>query len=166
MRRRVAGGIIQNDRIMVTEVTADGSAFRGFRRGYAMVRPEPRVPERLKISAGDEASLSAIADMLLPKERLPGAGWIVPVAAGYRLLEDPETAPARIRRRDPSLPHVFAEPLLGIAELVSVRSTRLTDLSEEGLTFLFWSWHAEGDFVLGHPAYLPDAIHKEDIVHG
>ena len=166
MRRRIAGGIIQNDHVTVMSVTADGSAFRNLRRGYAMVRPEPHVPERLIVSAGDESSLSMLMDTLIPKERLPRTGWIVPVAAGYRLLEDPETAPARIRRRDPTLPHVFAEPLLGIAELISVRSKRLTDLSEEDLTSLFWSWHAKGDFVLGHATYLPEAIHKEDIVHG
>lgn len=166
MRRRIAGGIIQNDRITVTDVTADGMAFRGLSRGYAMVRPDSHLPERLQISRGDESSLAAILDTLIPKERPPGSGWIVPVAAGYRILEDPDTTPARIRRRDPRFPHVFAEPLLGIAELVSTRSTRLTELSEEGLEALFWSWHAKDSYILGHSAYLPTAIQKENIGHG
>lgn len=166
MRRRIAGGIIQNNHITVERVVSDGTAFRSIPRGYAIVRPEADSPKYLKISGGDEASLSTVLDLLLPSERLPGSGWIVPVAAGYRLLESPEAAPKRIRLRDPKLPHVFAEPLLGIAELISVRSARLSDLTTDGLKSIFWSWHAEGEFVLGHPSYLPEAIYKEDIVHG
>ena len=109
--RRIAGGLIQNDRIEVEDVTADGSAFRRLRRGYAMMRPDDDRPERRRISTGDEESLSAIAHTVFPAERAPGHGWIVPVAAGYRLLEDPETAPKRIRTRDPNTPF-WASPSL------------------------------------------------------
>ena len=164
--RRIAGGLIQNDEVEVDEVTPDGSAFRGLRRGYAMVRPEPDRPERLLISTGDEEGLSAIAHTLFPAEREAGFGWIVPVATGYRLIEDPETVPKRIRTRSQEVPHVFAEPALGIAELISVRNTRLTDLDEEGLTALLWSWDARGDLILGHPDYHPVADRKDDLTHG
>lgn len=166
---RIAGGLIQNDKIEIEAVTADGSAFRGLRRGYAMLRPDADRPERRQISTGDEESLSEIAHTVFPTEREPGHGWIVPVAAGYRLLEDPETAPKRIRTRDQNIPHVFAEPVLGIAELVSVRSGRLTDLTEEGLRERLWSWDARGDFVLGHPAYhpeVPENASKETLTNG
>ena len=163
------GRLIQNDRIDVEAVTADRSAFRGLRRGYAMLRPDAGRPERRRISTGDEATLSAIAHTVFPSEREPGHGWIVPVATGYRLLEDPDAAPKRIRTRDPNIPHVFAEPVLGIAELVSVRNKRLTDLTEEGLRERLWSWEPRGDLVLGHPAYHPETpenASKETLTHG
>ena len=164
-RRRVAGGIIQNDRIAVDVVAADGAAFRDLKRGYAMLAPDPDIVERCVTSNGDRSSFDQILKTLFPDERLPGSGWFIPVSAGYRLLEDPEQAPPRIRRRDPTVPHVFAEPLLGMAELVSIRNRRLTNLTEENFPSLFWSWHVEGALVLGHPAYLSNAIQKENIDH-
>lgn len=166
MRRRIAGGIIQNDQIDVDSVTADGTTLRGLRRGYAMVAPDPARPEMLATSTGDAASYGRILDLLFPDEREPGSGWIIPVAAGYQLLENPDEAPPRIRRRDPTIPHVFAEPVLGLAELVSVRAPRLTSLPSAAFQSLFWSWHAEGDSLFGHAAYRSNAIKKEDIVHG
>lgn len=166
MRCRIAGGIIQNDRIDVDSVTADGRAFRALRRGYAMLGPNPDRPESSTTSTGDAASYGRILDLLFPDERAPGSGWIIPVAAGYRLLEDPDEAPPRIRRRDPSIPHVFAEPVLGLAGLVSVRNPSLTSLQGDAFQALFWSWHAEGDRLFGHSAYRSNAIQKEDIVHG
>jgi hypothetical protein len=99
-----------------------------------------------------------IAHTLFPAERKPGHGWIVPVAAGYRLLETPETAPKRSRTRDPNIPHVFAAPVLGIAELISVRNPRLTDLSEDDFREILWSWDPRGAFVLGHSAYHPETL--------
>lgn len=166
MRRRIAGGIIQNDRVDVTMPTPDGSAFKSLRRGYAMLPSDPSRPETCAISAGDEASFTGILDTLFPDKREPGSGWFVPVAAGYHLLEDPDGTPARTRRRNPDTPHVFAEPILGLAELVSVRNSRLTGLTEDGLTSLLWSWTFQGDHLFGHASYLFTAIHKEDIVHG
>lgn len=153
--RRVAGGLIQNDQIDLDVVTPDGSAFRDLRRGFAVLRPDPDRPERRLISTGDEETLSGIARTVFPTERGPGYGWVVPSAVGYRLLEDPSTAPKRIRTRDPRVPHVFAEPVLGIAELVSVRNPRLTGLSEADLSELLWGWAPRGDLILGHPAYHP-----------
>lgn len=157
---RVAGGLIQNEDYVVDRVTPDGSAFRSLRRGYAMIRPEH--PERLQITTGDEIGLHAIAKTLFPTERLPGSGWIIPVSAGYRLIEDPGTAPKRIRTRSNDVPHVFAEPVLGVAELISVRNSRLKELDGERLEALLWSWEARGDFVLGHPDYHPGTS-KEDV---
>ncbi|MDP1575289.1 MAG: type I-F CRISPR-associated protein Cas7f/Csy3, partial [Cypionkella sp.] len=155
--RRIAGGLIQNDRIDVQEVTADGSAFRGMKRGFAMLRPEQA--ERRYITSGDttpeQPGLAQLASLLFPAERPEGFGWIVPAAVGYRLLEDPLTVPARIRTRSKEIPHVFAEPVAGIAELVSVRNKRLTGLSNAALGALMWTWEARGDLVLGHPDYHP-----------
>jgi len=170
--RRIAGGLIQNDKVDVHSVTPDGSAFRGLRRGYAMIRPE--TAERRFVTSGDltpeQPGLARIAETLFPADRPPGFGWIVPSAVGYRLLEDPETVPQRIRTRSKDIPHVFAEPVLGIAELVSVRNKRLTELSMDGLDALFWSWDARGTLILGHPDYHPELSSsehpKEVITHG
>ncbi len=153
---RIAGGLIQNDVLDVAQVTADGSAFRSLRRGYAMVRPDS--PERLRISTGDPEGLRTIAATLFPAERPQGFGWIVPVAVGHRLLEEPGSAPRRIRTRSCEVPHVFVEPVVGIAELISVRNARLTDLTEEGLAALLWSWDARDILVLGHADYHPSPI--------
>jgi hypothetical protein len=169
---RIAGGVIQNDDFKVEAVTPDGSAFRGLRRGFAMVRPE--LPERRFITSGDltpdQIGIARIAAMLFPAERPPGFGWVVPASVGYRLLEDPETVPQRIRTRSKTIPHVFAEPVLGIAELVSVRNSRLTGLTMSGLDQLFWHWNAQRDLVLGHSDYHPETTTteqpKEVMTHG
>lgn len=168
--RRIAGGLIQNDRIDVQAVTADGSAFRGLQRGYAMLRPEQT--ERRFIAMGDttaeQPSLAHLASLLYPAQRPEGFGWIIPAAVGYRLLEDPQTVPARIRTRSKEIPHVFAEPVVGIAELVSVRNKRLTGLSNTALSSALWAWEARGDLVLGHPDYHPVvSVHSEELIsHG
>lgn len=168
--RRIAGGLIQNDRIAVQSVTADGSAFRGLRRGFAMLRPDQ--VERRYITSGDttpeQPGLARLASLLFPAERPEGFGWIVPAAVGYRLLEDPQTVPARIRTRSKEIPHVFAEPVVGIAELVSVRNKRLTGLSNADLYALMWTWEARGDLILGHPVYHPVfSDHSEELItHG
>ena len=120
--RRIAGGTLQDDGYALEAVTRDGSAFRGMRRGYAVVRPDR--PERLQITTGDEDELAGMATILFPAERPRGFGWIVPVAVGYRLLENPDEAPKRIRTRSREVPHVFAEPVLGMAELISVRNSQ------------------------------------------
>lgn len=152
--RRLGGGTIQNNDWSVKSVPPDGSAFSQIRRGYAMVRPE--VPERLQITTGKIGELEAIAAELFPPERQPSSGWIVPVAVGHHLLENPDTAPKRSGTRASNIPHVFTEPVLGIAELVSVRNKRLTKLTMEELVALLWSWDARGEYVLGHAAYHPE----------
>ncbi|MFN7165735.1 MAG: type I-F CRISPR-associated protein Csy2 [Pannonibacter sp.] len=165
---RIAGGLIQDPSPTVDAVPADGSAFRMLRRGYAMVRPQPAALRR--ITMGDPEGLAETARTLFPAERAPGSGWHVPAAVGYRLLEDPATAPKRQRTRSSTVPHVFAEPVLGIAELVSVRNARLTGLATTGLHELLWRWHAKGDLVLGHCNYHPEHslidTTKELISHG
>lgn len=168
---RIAGGLIQNDDVSISAVTPDGSAFRELRRGYAMIRPEQK--ERRFITSGnlspDQIGLRRIAEMLFPAERPPGFGWVVPSAIGYRLIEDPETVHQRIRTRSKNIPHVYAEPVLGIAELVSVRNSRLTGLTMSELDKLFWSWDARDDLVLGHPAYHPQPDTSDllkEAIHG
>ena len=155
--KRIAGGLIQSDVFSVKAVTPDGSALRASRRGYVMVPPEQE--ERRFITSGDrtpeQPGLRRIADILYPQERPEGFGWIVPTDVGYRLLEDPESAPQRAFTRSKSVPHVYAEPVIGVAELVSVRNPRVSSLTMEGLDRLLWSWDARGDWILGHPFYHP-----------
>lgn len=168
--KRIAGGLIQNDRIDVQAVTPDGSAFRALKRGYAMLCPAQ--PERRFLATGEttpeQPGLAHLAALLYPAERPEGFGWIVPAAVGYRLLEDPQTVPARIRTRSKDIPHVFAEPVVGIAELVSVRNKRLTGMTHAELGAALWAWEARGDLLLGHPDYHPilsDAS-EELVAHG
>lgn len=92
----------------------------------------------------------------------------MPVAVGHRLLEDPATAPRRANTRDPRIPHVFVEPAVGVAELISVRNPRLTGLDEPGLRDRLWRWTAEGDWITGHPFHHPArrASAAEEFAHG
>ncbi len=152
--RRIAGGPIHNQDISVVRPTADGSCFNDISRGYAMLPAMP--PKSHVIATGAISGLQAFAAELYPAEREPGTGWIVPVAVGHRLLEDPASSPKRSNTRNPSIPHVFSEPVVGMAELVSVRSRRLRDLSDTTLQDLFWRWRAEGDWIVGHQNYHPN----------
>lgn len=156
IRRRIAGGPIDIASIVVSQVTSDGSAFKtGLKRGYAMIRAA--TPKSHLVSTGRIDDLKALAAELYPAERARGSGWFVPVAVGHRLLEDPNTVPLRANTRDPTIPHVFVEPAVGIAELVSVRNKRLTELTEVGLDELLWRWTAEGEWIVGHPNYHPNS---------
>lgn len=152
--RRIAGGPIHNHKIIVKRATADGSCFEDINRGYAMIPATP--PKSNAIASGAIRELQAFAAELYPAEREPGTGWFVPVAVGHRLLEDPASAPKRSNTRDQNIPHVFAEPVVGISELVSVRSGRLKEMTAKALPDLFWRWKAEGDWIVGHPNYHPN----------
>lgn len=166
LTKRLAGGIIQNEGIRVNAITPDGSFFRGIRRGYALVRPDQQTPEYLQICTGNEDGLSQIAHKIFPTRREPGSGWYVPIAVGHKLLEDPDLVPKRIRTRCQNTPHVFAEPILGMAEFISVRNSRLSSLNEKELRSLFWQWTMQGDFILGHGNYLLNFANLEDTNHG
>lgn len=151
--KRIAGGPIQNSMFDVEQVTPDGSAFRGAARGYALVRTEP--PKSNFVPTGEIDALKAFAEQLYPAGPALGSGWFAPVAVGYRLLEDPDQAPKRSNTRSDEVPHVFAEPAVGIAELISPRNKRLTDLTEEKLKSFFWLWKSEGEWIVGHENYHP-----------
>lgn len=151
--KRIAGGTIANRDVRVDIVARDGSCLRGMPRGYAMLRPDQQ--DRRIISSGDLQQMERIARLVFPEIREPGRGWIIPVAVGHHLLEDPDTVPKRLRTRSADIPHVFVEPCVGIAELVSVRNARLTGLDDDGMADRFWQWSAKGQHVLGHPAYHP-----------
>jgi len=151
--RRLAGGVFQEPQIRVERVSSDGGALQHAPRGWVLIRPEDT--SRHTVSRGDVKSLSAIANLLFPAEREPGFGWPVPLAVGHFLLEDPATAAPRRGTRDPDLPHVFTEPVVGIGELISVRNRRLTDAPPDAFDDLFWRWHAKGNWILGHRVYHP-----------
>lgn len=161
--RRLAGGAFQEAEIQVEPVASDGAALRRAPRGWALLRPDDS--GRQIVSRGDVDSLSAVAEILFPAEREPGSGWLVPVAVGHFLLEDPAAVPQRQGTRNPDLPHVFTEPVLGIGELVSVRNRRLTETSAEAFNDLFWRWHPEGPWILGHRVYhaAPHAFPVKEI---
>ena len=155
-KRLIGGGVVQNNEIKVEVAVRDGSAFRSLRRGFAMVRPDPENPANLRLSMGGANSLTKIVERLFPAERPQGYGWLTPVAAGYRLLEDPRNASLRKGVRRTDVPHVFSEPVLGIAEMISVRNQRLTDLDERNFASYFWKWSTSESFVLGHSVYFTE----------
>ena len=159
--RRIAGGIVtQPGRIR--EAQTFGDALRAMPRGYALVPPRDAALQAVTTGEGDD--LADIADLLFPAQKLPGTGWIVPAAVGWRLLEDPRTVPARRGTRNADIPHCFAEPVLGLGELISIRNPRLTGLVPADFAALFWSWQTRGDWILGHTTYA-DSLQKE-ISHG
>jgi len=153
MGRRLAGGTFNESKHEVTTLAGHGQSFSRVPRGWALIRPDD--PKRRVLSRGDGDSLSAVAEVLFPAERGAGFGWPAPVAVGHYLLDDPASAPKRRGTRDPKVPHVFTEPILGIGELISVRNKRLTGTTGETFDDLFWRWHAEGPWILGHRSYHP-----------
>lgn len=164
--RRIAGGPINNEAIVVLRATPDGSVFKTLKRGYALIRTTP--PKSNAVSTGRIYDLRNLAAALYPAVRESGSGWFVPVAVGHRLLENPANVSKRANTRDPTMPHVFTEPAVGIGELVSVRNKRLTELNEVGLSKLLWRWTAEGDWIVGHSNYHPNSrvAAKTEDFHG
>ena len=166
-RRRIAGGIIQKPNVIKVEhVTGDGSAFHRLPRGYAILAPDTDKTDHCLVSNGRQDTFESIIKVLFSKDEHSRSGWMIPVATGYRLLENPDIDTGRSCRRNPSLPHVFAEPLSGLAEMVSIRNPRLTEADGDSFLSLFWSWHASHDLIFGHHAYLSNVNEKEMIFHG
>lgn len=136
---RLAGGMIfpaSKRGITASHVPRDGSAFRRSARGRVIL-PMSGQP----ILSGHSEEIMSYADALFPEDRTALPGWRVPVAAGYLLLEDPQHPAERRNLRDPDIPHVFAEPVAGIAELVSPRNPRLTGMGREELTAAMWRYN-------------------------
>lgn len=153
--RRLAGSPIVGDAVDVSTVPSDGTAFAFVPRGYVLAPTEERTPT----ASGDVDDLSAVADAVFPVVRPgPGEPRPVPVAIGYRLLEDPRTVPSRLNTRDADVPHVFAEPVVGVGTLRSVRSRHLSGLDAKGVDALAWRWDARGAHVVTHPIYHPNPM--------
>lgn len=107
-------------------------------RGYALTPPLDREGAEI-VSFGDLETLTAVRDVAHSREK--GGGFMVPANVGFRLLEDPLEARPRASGRA-GYPHVFAEPSVGIAELISVRNPKVADLSFNELLDRFWGWSA------------------------
>ena len=114
-------------------------------RGYAMVPPAGRERGRIT-SFGEPETLNVLAEALTGKSE-KGEGYLVPCAIGLRLLETPEEAGPRKGARDPEIPHVFAEPGVGLAELASIRTPDLARAHPSDLAARMWRW-------------APDATHR------
>lgn len=150
--KRIAGGDVQNDlsNIRVEVVASDGGSLPSLRRGYALT--SPREKDFRKIAWGNPADLSAVADILFGNREK--AGWHVPAAVGYKLLEDDEYQPSlKEGTRDETIPHAFCDPVVGVSELISIRNPELTALNTDEFRSLFWKWDVKGKFILGHPDY-------------
>ncbi len=150
----LAGGTIISDLIEAKRVSGDGSCFSEVAehvRGGGYILQRPNKPNFRLISSGDEQGLAAIAKTLFPATRI--SERLVPIALGFRLLEAPEEAPERYNTRDAITPHVFAEPVVGVGELVSIKSPHLMELTPNGVSDLFWRWSLNDDWILTHPKY-------------
>jgi len=145
---RIAGGLIQKQ-VEITEEPPDGRVFTKIKRGYAIIPPTEK-KQRL-IASGNNDDLVSIARML--EAKFANGDWLVPVSVGYKLIEDPDDIKVRKYSRCDNVPHVFAEPVLGIAKLVSVRNPQLTQLNGSKFKSSLWSWDICDDLILGHSTY-------------
>jgi len=112
-------------------------------RGYALC-PQQTLPGKALVSFGDYSTLSMIRDRGYSHQK--GQGWHVPVACGYRLLEDPHEAKPRRGSRCgyKKHPHVFAEPAVGLGEFISIRNQSLL-ISISELNRYMWKWSCDFD---------------------
>lgn len=156
--KRICGGPIWNKEIIVEKVLPNGSAFSKLNRGYAIIAPSE--PEMRLTSRGDHASLTRLAETLYQREKTKGSGWIIPSPVGYKLIEDPQITTVRSGVRDQNIPHVFAEPLTGIAELVSIRNAKLRDAKPEEFSKFMWSWQSNSHEIVGHSAYIQNSTNE------
>lgn len=58
--------------------------------------------------------------------------------------------------RDAVTPHVFAEPGVGVGELISIRNPRLTGLPATDLSDVFWHWSVGIHHITAHPLFNPE----------
>jgi hypothetical protein len=157
---RLAGGIIFSNQhgknFRVREINGDGAGLRYAPRGRALV-PGLRPELRHKVCFADPGQVTMIRDLLSVRasEADPTPGFRVPVAIGFRLLTQPGQNPIPEFSRDDHTPHVFAEPGVGVAELISVRNPALTDLDAEDLQNFMWSWSVSGRHLVAHSVYNP-----------
>lgn len=159
--RRLAGGSVFPTRpnlpISVVELAPDGAGLRKCARGRALV---PGLREDMKgvVAFGDPGSFAKVKSVLTRRasNEDPAPGFRVPVAIGYRLITQPSETPIPKCARDDVTPHVFAEPGVGVGELVSVRNRAIRDLDEAAFSELFWRWKSSGHHITAHPIYHPE----------
>ena len=124
-------------------------------RGYALVPPQAHNANDI-VSFGDFATLCLLRNRGYTRRK--GQGHCVPVACGYRVLENPRAAKPRLGSRG-KYPHVFAEPAVGLGEFVSIRSRALpVPLAE--LEPYSWCWSCDFDrhLFMFSPAHLRASI--------
>lgn len=146
---RFAGGAIfpVSGRRIDTDTVLDGSALRTFRRGRSLVPVEGK-----PVAYGYDDDLMSLAQAVFPENAEDRTGWLVPSAVGYRMIGEPTLARGNVRDQD--VPHVFAEPVAGVAELVSPRNARLSGLDDRGLRDVMWRYATKPGRVAAHSFYL------------
>lgn len=159
--RRLAGGSIfpacRSKPVSVSVMAPDGAGLRKCPRGRAVI-PGLR-PDMQGVTAfGEPGSFGKVKACLLKRatDEDPAPGYRVPLAIGYRMITRPGANPIPKNARDDHTPHVFAEPGVGVGELVSVRNPAICDLYEAEFSNLFWRWSAAGNHITAHPSYNPE----------
>lgn len=158
--KRLAGGAIFRSTpvrpIRAIAASADGEGLKKLARGRAMT---PMTIAKTATSFGEDLSIREVKRLLNPsrdKEAEKALGYRVPVAIGYRLLTRPGANPIPAMARDAVTPHVFAEPGVGVGELISIRNPRLTMLTASELAAVFWHWSIGTSHITAHPLFNPE----------
>lgn len=159
-KARLSGGTIfaKNGQTQadIRSIPDDGSGLSMSPRGRAVI-PGLRADLRHLTCWTEVEEFEKVQDAISQRStpENPTPGMRVPTAIGYRLLTRPGQNPNPTYVRNADIPHVFAEPGTGVAELVSVRNPTLTGLDEQAFTERLWSWSVSGRHITAHPVYLP-----------
>jgi len=158
--KRLAGGAIFRSPpgrpIRAIATSADGAGLKKLARGRALT---PMTIAKTATSFGEDVTIREVKQLLNPArddDADKALGYRVPVAIGYRLLTRPGANPIPAMARDAITPHVFAEPGVGVGELISIRNPRLTMLSAAELTALFWQWSVGASHITAHALFNPE----------
>ena len=81
--------------------------------------------------------------------RKPDAGWLVPMATGYKAISPLYDNAAVARTRDSTTPFRFVELIYGVGEWISPHRVQT-------LQPLFWRYHLEGEWYRCNNTYKPD----------
>jgi len=113
--------------------------MRSFARGWALIPPVGRDGART-VAIDERRDFERLADILFPDIKTPGSGYLVAAPVGYRIATEAEPRKAS---RSKDIPHAFAEPCTGIAEIVSCRNPRIAQAGGEDLAASLWQWRAD-----------------------
>lgn len=158
--KRLAGGAIFRSSpgrpIRAIATSADGAGLKKLARGRALT---PMTIAQTATSFGEDVTIREVKQLLNPvrdDDADKALGYRVPAAIGYRLLTRPGANPIPAMARDAVTPHVFAEPGVGVGELISIRNPRLTTLTASELSAVFWHWSVGVSHITAHPLFNPE----------
>jgi len=152
---RFAGGMLELGSRPVSEAASLAQALKHLPRGHLVV-DRSEILDAANAHASDP--LDGLLDictlaredrdspwrrLYLPDDTLQSRN-LVPIAVGYQALESLTEAAPRQQTRSSTLPHVFAEGVTGIGELVTSRRVARTQGDDHCTNQpLFWRWEPD-----------------------